>query len=65
MSEVNYLHEVCQPALIHTTGIVLQMRASTTSLVMSFAPPARPSSWRTRHNLKLDTAKPSAVWRMG
>ena len=60
-------------------GIVLQMRARTTSLVTSFSSLAVPairhhrirrlareaSSWNEfRCNLKLDTGEPSAVWWM-
>ena len=43
ISEVHYLHEVCQPAVIHTRSLLPTWSAYTASLVTGFAPPARPA----------------------
>ena len=74
LSEVYYLHEVCQPAIIHTTTLYskcaraqrawLQVLLPLPGLpwsIMGQAFPCETSSWRTRHNLKLDAGEPSVV----
>ena len=53
--EVYYLYEVCQPAVTHTTALLLLMCVHTTGLVTGFNAKLVPG--------ELDSSEPSAVGR--